>query len=120
MTVKSILGVLGGVLVLVAVSIGGWYLHWHLAQANANRQSHLNRSQFGYQQTLREQITNNIATISGIDVQVTEADANTAAALKAQEAAITQMICQEATQVSGDPLPLNQSQFVQTHCPGGN
>lgn len=109
---------------LVAVIIIGlifgihalWTGSWALARANANQQAHLNRNQWGYQQTLREQVTKDIATIKSIDVQITQTSGAESAALQAQRIAIVDQMCHEATQIQGDPLPATQAAFVSQNC----
>lgn len=115
---------LGGViviLVLAAVVLGGWWIGWWFKGQNVNRESHLFRNSYANQQTLRDQITQNVGNVLAISTQLAEANSkNAKMALRAQRYAVTQIVCQDADQVAGDPLPSDQGAFVKTNCEAGN
>jgi hypothetical protein len=113
------------VLLLAAIVLGGWQLGWWFTYQNAHRQgrlinieSHNIRSSYGNQQTLRDQITQQVSNVLAITVQIA-ATPSLASELKAQRAAVLGILCNDATQVVGDPLPADQASFVQTNCLDG-
>lgn len=117
---KPVLIALGVVAAIVGLSVGGWWLHWALAAKATNNQAHINRSQFGFQQTLRDQITQNITDEGKIAVQIAQTtDPTERAQLQAQDQAVTNLVCTKATQVTGDPLPSFDAMWVTAHCPEG-
>lgn len=106
--------------VVGAIVFGGWELGWWFTNHNVSRQAHLYRNSYDYQQTLRDQVTANIGTVISIGPQVAEAtDPGTKKALEAQRSAVLAIVCQEADEVTGDPLPPDQQQFVQLNCEAG-
>lgn len=112
----------GTVAVFVAVAlivVGGWKLHWWLAQASTDNAAHINRSSYGNQQTLRDRITDDLSTVDDISTQITENPAE-AAQLKAQRHAMVDKVCREADAVTGDSLPNDQVTFVSANCLNGS
>ena len=125
-TTSGVLAIIAGfvvtVVLIAAVTLAGWQIGWWFKNENANREAHLIRNGYSNQQTLREQVTKNIGDVLAIDTQIAQlgtSDPTTKAALSAQRKAIVGMVCQEAEQVSGDPLPSDQSQFVGVNCTAG-
>lgn len=111
--------VLGVTVVVVLIGVGGWQLNWWLRAKSVNRQAHILRSSYGNQQTLRDQITTQIGNVLTITTQIAQTPSD-AQALKAQRLAVLAIVCNDADQVTGDPLPLDQQQFVQANCEAGN
>lgn len=106
--------------VLAGLILGGWRAGWWFTNQNANRNAHLIRNGYSNQQTLRDQITQQIGNVYSMTTQITVAtDQSQAAALKAQRAAIAGMACQDASEVTGDPLPAQQAQWVAVNCSAG-
>lgn len=117
-------GTFAVVLVMVVV---GWRVGWWFQVQDAKRQgqiqniqSHNIRNDYSNQQTLREQITENIGNALQVKVQMAETSGTEQAALKAQGRAIVAIVCQDADEVTGDPLPNDQAAFVKTNCTAGN
>jgi hypothetical protein len=110
-----------GVLVLVgAFVLIMWQAGWWFAGQNAGREAHLIRNGYSNQQTLREQITTQIATVDGITTQIAATtDTGLISALKAQRMAIAATVCQDAAEVSGDPLPAQQAEWAAANCQAG-
>lgn len=110
----------GALAVLIAVITILWQVGWIFTNSDTNRQSHLNRSGYEYQQTLREQITAQIANTATLTTQIAaSADPNLIAALKAQRMAVAGIACQDAAETTGDPLPAQQAQWVTANCQAG-
>lgn len=115
----AVLGCILAVILLAALIFGGWQLGWWFKTQNANREAHVIRHGFSNQQTLREQVTKNIGDVLSISVQISEVDPTTGVALKAQRKAVLAIVCQEADEVTGDPLPVDQQEFVGANCQAG-
>lgn len=112
-----------GAIFLVGAIVGLWKLDWWVQGQNANAQSHIIRQGYSNQQTLREQITANLATVQGIDVQIAEvgpSDPAAIAPLQAQRHAVASIVCQDADEVTGDPLPADQASWVSANCSLGS
>jgi hypothetical protein len=119
---KGVVGVLAAVAIVTGIVLGGWQAGWWFAGQNATRNAHLVRNGYSNQQTLREQITANIANAQAIGTQVTEVSGDPAmtASLKAQQKSVVNIVCQDADQVTGDPLPADQAAYVLDHCLAGS
>lgn len=112
-------GLMASILVLALIVWGGWQIGWWFTNQNVNRESHLIRNSFGNQQTLRDQITQNIGTVLSITSQIAQ-DPSAADQLKAQRIAVVSIVCGDAAQVTGDPLAADQASFIKTNCYAGN
>ena len=114
------LWVIAAVLVIGGITVGGWRLKWWLAAKSVNYQSHIIRNSYSNQQTLRDQITQDISNILQINTQLTQTNNNSEkAALKAQRIAEGNILCQQASEVVGDPLPSQQQSFISENCYAG-
>ena len=107
--------------VLMAL-IGGvtlvcWQAGWWFASHDATRQYQLTQNGTSNQDTLRAQITSDLATVATITTQI--AEGGPAAALGAQREAVANIVCSDAGQITGVPLPLQQAQWVARNCQGG-
>lgn len=113
---------LGGILfclaILAGIVLGGWQMGWWFKSHNTDRQAHVNRQSYGFQQATREHITQLFRDVSDIDVQLAQMPDN-ADQLAAQQKAIKDQICQAAEQITGDPLPADQGDWVHDHCAMG-
>jgi hypothetical protein len=107
---------------IAAIVLGGWQLGWWFTAQNANRQAHVIRQGYSNQQSLREQITQKIGTVEDIGVQLDQPglDPTTKAQLAAEEKAVLAIVCQDADEVTGDPFPADQAQFISANCLYGN
>lgn len=104
---------------LAALILGGWKAHWWLAQSSTNHQNHINRSSYGNQQTLRDEITKKLGTVTDLDSQIVSNPSNKAQ-LVAQRRAVANIVCSDAEQVTGDALPFDQLQWVGQNCVMGS
>lgn len=107
--------------VLAGLIVGGWRAGWWFAGQNANREAHIIRQGYSNQQTLREQITQQIANIGAETVSIAQAGGNPAeiSALKAQRIATVNIACQQAAEITGDPLPSSQQAWIRQDCAAG-
>lgn len=120
-TVKAVLATLLALVILTGIVFGGWALGWWFKTQNTNREAHLYQHQYGYQSTLREEVSNKFEVITNIDVQVTQTkDANEISALKAQRLAVAQIICRDAAQIDVvSQVPSDQARWVAINCDSG-
>lgn len=106
---------------LIGLILGGWQAGWWFTNENAQRQAHMIRNGFSNQQTLREQITQQIANVDTETVSIAQAQGNPAevSALDAQRIATVNIACQQADEVTGDPLPADQQSWIAQNCLAG-
>jgi len=110
----------GALALIAALILGGWAAGWWFTNQNIGREAHAIRNGYSNQQTLREQITQQIANVDTLTTQIAAThDRNLIAALTAQRASIAGIACQDAAGVTGDPLPAQQAQWVTANCAAG-
>lgn len=119
-TVKVVGATVAGLALTGGVIFGGWEAGWWFTAQNANRDAHVRRSTYGYQQTLRDQITKGIGDVMDMDRQIAGAKGDDATTLTAQRRAIANQVCNEAEQVTGDPLGADQASWVSQNCVMGS
>lgn len=119
-TVKAVGGTVAGLALATGVILGGWEAGWWFTTQNANRDAHVRRSTYGYQQTLRDQIVKGIGDVTDLDRQVAQATGDGKTTLTAQRRAVANQVCAQAAQVTGDPLPADQASWVQDNCVMGS
>jgi len=121
-------GIIGGLVLIGGLIIGGWQAGWWFSVHNAQRQGQINnieahniRNGYSSQQSLREQITTQIGNVDTITTQIAAShDKSLISALTAQRAAIAATVCQDASEVTGDPLPAQEAQWATANCQAGN
>lgn len=120
---QSTLAVVGGIflaiLVIAGITFGGWALGWWFTNENAQREAHVIRNGYSNQQTLREEISRKLSDVQTITVQITQlgtSDPASTPALVAQRKAVVNIVCGDAEQITGDPLPADQADFVTANC----
>lgn len=95
-----------GFFLLVGLIIGGWQAGWWFKEADVNRQSHVNRSSYGFQQAHEDELAHQITDITNIASQI--ADPTTSpdqrVALGAQRKAEINEACRSFDQIT-DPTP---------------
>jgi hypothetical protein len=113
-------GVAGAVL-LGGVILIGWQANWWFASHDATRQAELTQNGYANQSTLRAQVTSQLAAAGTITTQIAAAGGDTSliTALRAQRADIAGIVCADAAQISGTPLPAGQAQWVAANCTDG-
>ncbi len=110
----------GALALIAALILGGWAAGWWFTNQNIGREAHAIRNGYSNQQTLREQITQQIANVDTLTTQIAAThDRNLIAALTAQRASIAGIACKDAAGVTGDPLPAQQAQWVTANCAAG-
>jgi hypothetical protein len=125
-----LMAIIAAVVIVViggGIIIGGWQAGWWFSVRNAQRQGQLQNIQarnirdgYSSQQTLREQVTSQIATVDTISTQIAATkDPGLISALRAQRAAIAATVCQDAAGVAGGPLPAQQAQWAASNCQAG-
>lgn len=105
-------------LVIAVVGFAGWRLHWWFAAQDATRQYQVTQNGVSNQTTLRQQITQQIANVDQITVQIAEYP-SLDGSLEPQRAAVAATVCQDASEISGIPLPAQQAQWVSANCLAG-
>jgi len=113
------LSVFVAVLIIAGITLIGWDVGWWFKTQNANRQAHLIRHGYSNQQTLRDEITKNIGDVDQITVQIAQTTGPLHGALRAQRFAVAGIVCHDADQVTGDPLPQDQASWVAANCANG-
>jgi hypothetical protein len=110
------------VALLAALFLGGWEAGWWLKSENTTRQAELTQNGYSNQVTLRQQVTSDLATVQTITTQIAEAgnDTSLTTALTAQRAGIASIVCADAAQISGTPLPAQQGQWAAVNCQDGS
>lgn len=118
-TIKAIITLVFVVVTIAAIAFGGWQLGWWFKAKNVDRQAHMIRNSYSNQQTLRDQITKNLSDVDMIDIQLSENPPN-ADQLTAQQHAIKNIVCADAEQITGDPLPVDQNAWTTDNCKNGH
>jgi hypothetical protein len=105
----------------VALILGGWQAGWWFTAQNATRQAELTQNGYSNQVTLRQQVTSQLATVETITTQIAAAgtDQSLITALDAQRMGIAGIVCGDAAQITGTPLPVTQAQWVAANCASG-
>ena len=107
------------VVIGIVLAFIGWQAGWWFTAQNATRQYQVTQNGTGNQHTLRDQITARLADVAGITVQIAQ-HPDQAAALKVQRAAFAGIVCSDADQVTGVPLPADQAKWVTANCAAGS
>lgn len=117
LTVLAAVLILGGGFTLAA-----WQMGWWFASHSATRQAEVTQNGYSNQTTLRQQVTTQLAAVTSLTTQLAEAgkDQSMVAALKAQRMSIGGIVCQDASQITGTPLPPQQAQWVSGNCLDGS
>lgn len=113
-----------GVFTLAVIAALIWVTshgEWWWENANANHQAHIIRNGYSNQQSLREQVTQQIANVDDITVSIAQSAGNATEvqALEGQRENVAGIVCQDAGEVTGDPLPANQRTWVRSNCQAG-
>lgn len=111
----------GALALITGLIIGGWQLGWWFQAQNATRQAQNTQNGYANQTTLRQQVTSQLAQVESITTQIAEAggDRSLVTALKVQRASIAGTVCEDASEISGTPLPSQQAQWVTANCAAG-
>lgn len=109
------------IVLIGALIVGGWQAGWWFTAQNATRQAELTQNGYSNQMTLRQQITTQLAIVETITTQIAAAgnDTSLTTALLAQRTGIAGIVCADAAQISGSPLPAQQGQWAAANCQDG-
>lgn len=103
------------------VTLVCWRAGWWFAAQNATRQAQVTQNGYSNQTTLRQQVTSKLADVATITTQIAaKNDPAEVSALKAQRAAIAGIVCSDAAQITGVPLPAQQAQWASINCSDGS
>jgi hypothetical protein len=111
-----------GALTLIGTLIwAGDEFGWWLSAQNATHQAQNTQNGYSNQATLRAQVTTQLATVYSLTTQIAEAkgDQSLLTALEPQRMSVAGIVCADAAQVTGTPLPAQQAQWVTANCSGG-
>ena len=105
-----------------AVTWAGSAFGWWLSAQDATHQAENTQNGYANQSTLRAQVTSKLADVDTVTTQIAGAgaDASLVTALKAQRMGIAGIVCGDAAQISGTPLPAGQAQWVSVNCLNGD
>ena len=115
--------VVGLAVLALALILGlvGWRAGWWFAAQNATRQYQVTQNGTSNQETLRAQVTAKLADVANVTSQIAATkDSGEVAALKDQRAAIAGIVCSDAAQITGVPLPAGQAAWVKSNCSDGS
>ena len=108
---------------IAAVIVGGWQAGWWFTAQNATRQYQITQNGTSNQDTLRGQIDKGFQQITAEDVQVAQAkdagNTNLVGQIRVEEAAQAGVLCSDMEQVTGVPLPADQSAWNSINCVNG-
>lgn len=106
-----------GVILLVAIAIGGYLGGWWLKEDSVNRTQNIRRGSFEYQETRRDEIVRQAATLTDLDVTLANPDLNAEqkGAIRAQREAARTQLCNIASDISGDVSP-DVASIVNEEC----
>lgn len=113
-TAEKVLLGLAGVVVVIAIIVGGYLGGWWLKKDINNRSAHVNRTTFEQQATYRDEMVRKIQDVKAIDVQLV-ASPEIADQLRAQRVAIVNIVCRDNTHISGG-LDVATQAFVTEEC----
>lgn len=105
-----------------AVTWAGSAFNWWLSAQTATHQAENTQNGYSNQVTLRQQVTSQLAAVYSLSTRIAEAsgDQSLIAALKPQRMAVAGIVCSDAAQVTGTPLPSQQAAWVSANCDGAN
>lgn len=109
------------IIVLAAIlTLVGWRIGWWFTAQNNTRQAQLTQNGYSNQTTLRSQVTEKLSEVASMTTQADAASGQQAADLKAQRMAIANIVCGDAAQITGVPLPADQAAWVKSNCSDGS
>lgn len=108
-----------GVAVLAAIFVGGWKLHWWLANSTVNHQTQIIQNSDSNQRALVSDLTEKIGDVDNATVQMDGATGQQLADLHAQRLGFARLACQDAAQISVR-LYDNEPAWITKNCTAGN
>jgi len=113
---KATLATIGALLLIVAITVGGWLGGWWLKGENTNRQAHVDRQNYGSQLAYitKVQATDKEVAAIGVQLATPGLSAEQKDALKNQKVALINQGCAKAALIT-DP-PADVAMFVTIYC----
>lgn len=102
---SAVMATIIGILVMIAIVIGGWQLGWWLKSETVNRNAVILQDSYGRQNALVEQILDDVREVEAGNLP------------PQQVIAITSQICDSAAKLTGSiQLPQSAASFVAREC----
>lgn len=108
-----------GLIVLAAIVVGGYQLHWWLYKQDVNRSAKINRSSYEVQQTYHEEVLKDLTKVADLDAQIANpAYADSAAANRSARTAQIRQTCDHISRltISGAGLDPDIQSFHDREC----
>lgn len=118
-----VVGVIVTLAVIAGIVFGGWQLGWWFKTQNTNRAAHLYQHQYGRQQSLLDDMSHKLGSVTDITAQLNEPSVprEEAAALNAQRLAVARQVCEDAALLNTtNELAPDQQSWVQLNCAYGD
>ncbi len=106
-TAKSVFVTIAGLVIVVAIVIGGYLLGWWLKGDAINREGEIRRDSFEVQETARDEILRQSVLIEQIEVDIANPEISDAQlkALTGQRKAAEVQLCNVASDITGSVTP---------------
>lgn len=101
----AFIAVVASLVVLVLLAIGAWYLGWFVKEKNVNKAGEVAQQSYSRQVGIAQQTSTLATSIATVDVQITTATPDQAAALRAQRTAMVTQLCDQAAQLNDTAQP---------------
>lgn len=95
-----------------------WNIGWWFRAENTQRQTHLDRNSYGFQQADRDRITSEIGQVFTVNAQLPSATTDEAGPLKAQRKAITARTRSDSAPALASPSPTPHRCPIRTNSCG--
>lgn len=116
-TPTRVLVALAGVVLAVAVAIGGWQLGWWMNEESVNRTARISNDSYARQSALVDDVLDKHRTALDIDVQITTATPEQASVLRAQRIAVVAQLCDSFGQIkTAVTVPTSVAAFASQEC----
>jgi hypothetical protein len=113
-----VIAVFGAIAVIGAIIFGGWEAGWWFHTQDVNREAHVNRSSYGFQQSHMDTLSKDIAEINSVTTQITqESDPNQKSLLAAQRFAQANDACRVGSEIT-EPTP-DMATWLSQNCMAG-
>jgi hypothetical protein len=102
--IAKAIAAIGVILVLAVIFIGGWKLHWWLANSAANHQTQITNNGVSNQSGLQTEISQKVNDIAGINLSVLQANAagepSVVSSLDAQRVRLVEEVCNASAELT--------------------
>jgi uncharacterized protein HemX len=114
-TTRVIVLALLALVVAAGVAIGGWQLHWWVAQSAQGHQNHIQRYTYGFQTAQLQDAEAVYTQIAALDSQIQQQPSN-AAPLDAQKSALDTQFCGDMSTLVTLTPPADLTTFAHAAC----